>query len=264
VKSTKLEFLDTLDGVYGRAPCHVLPNALWKTRRLLEREEFDCSASLEQGQITRLTARNASMLALFWTQDRAARVPEALLRDADLALLHADYLNPSLRSEFTSGEGYFRLIHRDAPVPVMPLPEGFVLAEVALPSEAAVAADLIGRCYTDLKPSANTVESWMDHPTFSPDLWIWIVEAATGAPAALGIAELDTRIGEGALEWIQVLPGFRGCGLGAVLVCELLRRCAGRTAFVTVSGQIDNDSRPEALYRRCGFQGKDRWWVLRR
>ena len=259
-----MEFLDALDAIYLAAPCQALPNALWKTRRTLQQASVKCLAEPQNGSTGRLIAYSDSMLILFWTQDRTALVPEALLRDADLALLHADYVNPSLRSEFGSGSHYFRLVHREAPVPAMPLPQGFALAEVALPSDAAAAADLIGRCYADLKPSARTVASWTDHPTFSPDLWIWIVDVATGAPVALGIAELDTRIGEGALEWVQVLPRYRGRGLGAALVCELLRRCARAAAFVTVSGQMDNESRPEALYRRCGFRRQDTWWVLRR
>jgi GNAT superfamily N-acetyltransferase len=264
MKNVKSGFLDALDAVYGHAPCQVLPNALWKTRRALEREEFECSATLEHGQVTRLTAREASMLSVFWTQDRSVRVPEVLLGGVRLALLHADYVGTGACSRFGAGEVYFRLIHRSGILPAASLPPGFVLAGVALPDEAAAVADLIGRCYADLKPSAQTVEGWMHHPTFSPDLWIWLLEASTGTPAALGIAELDGRIGEGSLEWVQVLPGYRGRGLGTSLVRELLLRLAEDAKFVTVSGQVDNVSHPEALYRRCGFEGEDLWWVLRR
>jgi len=33
--------------------------------------------------------------------------------------------------------------------------------------------------------------------------------------------------------------------------------------FATVSGQCENLTNPEALYRRCGFKGNDVWHILR-
>ena len=259
-----MTFLDALDRVYAAAPCQVLPNPLWKSRRAFEGECFACSVEMEGSDVTRLTARDGATAHVFWTRDRAERVPAEMLDGVRLALLHADYGGAALLSEFTHSEQYFRLIHRGAAIPVPALPPGFRLVPVLLPSASRAVADLIGRCYLDLRPSAVTVEGWMQHPVFSPDLWLWIMDDAGGRPAALGIAELDARIGEGALEWVQVLPEYRGQGLGTALVSELLRRLADRATFVTVSGQVDNVSNPEGLYRRCGFQGQDLWWVLRR
>ena len=34
--------------------------------------------------------------------------------------------------------------------------------------------------------------------------------------------------------------------------------------FATVSGQCNNPTNPEALYRKCGFTGSDVWHVLRK
>ena len=264
MKSAPIEFLAALDEVYRAAPCEVLPNALWKTRRTLRREPIECLVEAESGSAKRLVAHSDSVLSIFWTRDRAEPVPDALLENVGLALLHEDYASAALRRRFAGGERYFRLSHWGGAVPDLILPPGFKPAPVVLPSEAPVAADLIGRCYRDLKPSASMVESWTSHPTFASDLWVWILDTSTGKPAALGIAELDARIGEGSLEWVQVLPAYRGRSLGRALVSELLRRLVDRTVFVSVSGQVDNVSHPEALYRHCGFQGEDIWWVLRR
>lgn len=85
-----------------------------------------------------------------------------------------------------------------------------------------------------------------------------------GTPAALGIAELDPTVPEGALEWIQVLPEYQGRGFGKILVLELLNRIKGKAKFTTVSGEVDNETNPERLYRSCGFVGNDTWWLLRR
>ena len=81
-------------------------------------------------------------------------------------------------------------------------------------------------------------------------------------PVALGIADFDAEIKEGSLEWIQVLPGKRRMGLGKMIVNELLSRLKGKADFATVSGQIDNATNPEMLYRKCGFTGNDIWYVI--
>jgi ribosomal protein S18 acetylase RimI-like enzyme len=80
----------------------------------------------------------------------------------------------------------------------------------------------------------------------------------------LGIAELDKTIQEGSLEWIQVLPAYHGLGLGKGIVQKLLSRLEKekQVKFATVSGQVDNVTRSEALYRSCGFKGNDVWWLL--
>ena len=114
-------------------------------------------------------------------------------------------------------------------------------------------------CYPSISPDASEVRAWTAHPVFDPGLWIWIIDVAADRPAALGIAEFDPAVSEGSLEWIQVLPRYRGRGLGSALVSELLARLAGRADFTTVSGRIENETHPERLYRRCGFTGDDIW-----
>jgi len=36
----------------------------------------------------------------------------------------------------------------------------------------------------------------------------------------------------------------------------------GKANFVTVSGEVDNSTNPEALYRKCGFIGDDIWHIM--
>ena len=95
-------------------------------------------------------------------------------------------------------------------------------------------------------------------------MWLAILHYKSGEIAATGIAELDCEIGEGILEWIQVLPKHRGQGLGKYVVSELLWRMKDYASFATVSGQCDNPNHPERLYRNCGFTGTDVWHVLRK
>ena len=81
---------------------------------------------------------------------------------------------------------------------------------------------------------------------------------------ASGIAELDTDIKEGILEWIQVSPEYRGKGLGKFIVNELLWRMRDKADFVTVSGKVDNPTNPRELYKTCGFADEEIWHVLRK
>lgn len=108
------------------------------------------------------------------------------------------------------------------------------------------------------------VKSWLKHPVFDPKLWVWIKESRTDQFAALGIAEIDHRVTEASLEWVQVHPDFHRRGLGRALVAELLRRVSPKVDFTTVSGEVNNPSSPEKLYRRMGFSGLDVWWFLKK
>ncbi len=257
-------FREALAAVYAEAPGRVLPNPLWKTLVELNTGTFSCLVEAANHVVTRLSAYSREVLALYWTLDRSEPLPPALIKGVNLALLHADFASTGVRSAFPCQEGYFRLIRR-GPLDVnVQLPSGFRLWPAEPEREAPQVADFIARCYRDLRPTAQAVRRWTHHPTFAPDLWLWIIDEIHDRPAALGIAEFDVRHREAALEWVQVLPIYHRRGLGTALVQALLQRLASRALFTTVSGRIDNPSHPEALYRRCGFQGDDVWWILRR
>jgi ribosomal protein S18 acetylase RimI-like enzyme len=135
---------------------------------------------------------------------------------------------------------------------------------VNISEEISDVSAFIDKCYPEIKPTMDTVRSWISHPTFDSTLWLWVRDADNGFPVGLGIAEVDSKINEGSIEWIQVHPEFRGQGIGRYLVMELLERLAGKVEFTTVAGEVENESNPEGLYRRCGFQGDDLWWLLSR
>lgn len=120
---------------------------------------------------------------------------------------------------------------------------------------------LIALCYPDIKITHEQMGNMRKSPVFRPDLWILVKETGSGKIVGGGIAEFDGKIGELILEWIQVVPYYRRRGLGALIVNELLLR--GRDgAFATVSGKVCSPSKPELLYRACGFTGSDVWHIL--
>jgi GNAT superfamily N-acetyltransferase len=140
--------------------------------------------------------------------------------------------------------------------PVLPAGYGF-----SSPNTEAYARHICD-CYDAEGVTAAELEAYRLHPVYDPRLWI-AVASRDGGIAASGIAELDPRIGEGVLEWIQVSPAHRRRGLGAFVVCELLRRMKESGAiFATVSGKLDSASNPLALYEACGFENKAVWHIL--
>lgn len=121
---------------------------------------------------------------------------------------------------------------------------------------------LINKSYSDLSVTEKQLEGYQKTPVFCPELWVLLKETSTEKIIAGGIADYDKEIGELILEWIQVMPDYRGKGYGQLVVNYLLSKMQGIAEFATVSGKVNNSTNPEALYRRCGFTGNDIWHIL--
>lgn len=175
----------------------------------------------------------------------------------NMLILHNDDFDEHYLEQYAD-ELYFRLKHdlRTADKPT--LPNGFELCT----AEFSEYAEHINRCYGDISVTEQEIRACTEHKTYSEDLWIAVKHNNT--VVATGIAELDKEIGEGILEWVQVSHEYRGKALGQFIVKELLYRMKGKANFVTVSGQVNNKTNPEVLYRKCGFYGNDVWHILRR
>ena len=176
-------------------------------------------------------------------------------------IVHERDLPPSASDNFRI-ERYFRLLHNIKAIKPSNLPQNCYFQTVNVQTQLGTVAHLINQCYEDICVTAEQVEKWTKYKVFDNDLWIFIYEMSSSYPVALGIADFDSTIGEGSLEWIQTLPEKRGKGLGQALVTELILRLATKADFITVSGKADNVTKPEILYRKCGFIGEDIWYVL--
>ncbi len=265
-----MKFREALLSVYREAPCQVLPNALWKT--LTFHKDAEALFVMSKGKakvsnrVTHLEMWKKRRLYVYWDKNRQKlNLSRQHLRHLRFALIHQDFASAIPGRYLPIREPYFHLMRpkTDNP-PVRPhLPSRFRFANVDTETETALVSDLINRCYADIHLTPETVKSWTHHPVFDPRLWIWVVDERSATRVGLGIAELDARVPEGSLEWVQVLPAYRRQGLGQAIVQALLYRLHHHVAFTTVAGRMDNRTHPEALYRRCGFRGNDIWWVLK-
>ena len=188
----------------------------------------------------------------YWKTKRIA-IPDTIL------ILHDADFDTSLLRDY-SDEPYFRLKHDLKSIPAFDLPDHYTFSAASLSEYAAH----INACYGPGCMSEEKLREYTGHPVYCRELWLAIRDARSGELVASGIGELDAEAGEGILEWIQVSPAHRGKGLGSCIVAELLRRMCGRAIFATVSGQCNNPTSPETMYRKCGFAGDDVWHILRK
>lgn len=259
-------FEDALRATYRERPCEVLPNALWKTLRMVGKGGMSTaySVDLRRGVVDSVQATDDRRLLVYWDRNgEPPRLDKERIERLELVLLHQQYVGGFPVDSFPSVSRSFRLVNWGTAGEV-PLPDRFRFQQVDVPRETEAVASLIRQCYEGSAMTPEIVRRWIHHPVYALDLWVWVVDTETGTLAGLGIAELDESVPEASLEWIQVLPAYRRLGLGAALVRELLRRVEGRTDLTTVAGRVDNVTNPEGLYRRCGFEGQDVWWVMRR
>ena len=253
--------LQQLLDIYIAHPCRTLPNAFWKTVAGWSEADLQV-ASDSAGVISSLALWDSQRLMAFWCADPLYHplTPEQIAQTS-FALVHADSLPVFSARDFSHRQAYFRLVNEGNPG-VYPFPDRFTLKEVHPQEEVHAVVNLIRACYESIKINTEIVHSWLKHPVYDPHLWVWVVDKESGAKAGLGIAERDPQVPEASLEWIQVHPAYQNKGLGKALVSELTRRALSGVKFVTVSGEVNNVSQPELLYRRCGFTGNDVWWLM--
>lgn len=199
---------------------------------------------------------NASSLP-FWKEENL-KLPENMLVIGEVEFERALDSNKNAFADYTD-EPYFKLVYRMAEnrIEKPELPRGYALYN-GTPKEFS---EHIRLCYGG-GPDEAEIESYKKHPTHDPSLFIMLKDEKTGSIAASGIAEVDSRIGEGVLEWIQASPDSRRRGLGRFIVSELLWRMREKVDFVTVSGMLHSESDPLALYKRCGFGEMAVWHIL--
>lgn len=157
-------------------------------------------------------------------------------------------------------ERYFRLYHNMKNIEQIHI-DGFEILNAALNDIPAI-VDIVNKSYAEVQVNTVQFENYTKTPVYCPDLWILVKDLSNDKFAGCGIADFDNQTKELILEWIQVLPEYRRKGIGTLMVNYLLDRSKITADFATVSGKVDNATKPELLYRKCGFTGNDIWHIL--
>lgn len=182
---------------------------------------------------------------------------EAIKIPGSMKIVNDNNIDIEMFSEYKD-EPYFKLSHcmKDIEKPL--LDDEFEMNS----GDVEDYAKHIMECYGLGNEFVDELAAYEFHSVYNPDLWVLIKEKKTNRIVASGIAEFDQRIGEGVFEWIQVSSNYRRKGLGKNVVEELLWRMKDIAYFVTVSGIVNNETNPLALYESCGFGNKVIWHVL--
>ena len=154
-------------------------------------------------------------------------------------------------------EYYFKMIHHLDNIESVQLDNRFEFVEIATIDYA----NHINSCYDDIGIDIEELEEYKKRRTYNPSLWIAIKDKNNNRIVASGIAEFDDEIKEGIIEWVQVTKEYRRCGLGRIIVNELLNRLKKMALFVTVSGDYNSPSKPLLLYQKCGFTNTKIWHI---
>ncbi len=193
-------------------------------------------------------------LSLPWWKARRFHCPP------DIKVLHERDVDESMLAHHRE-EPYFRLHHDLSHIPIDPL-AGFDIQQASA-CDIPLIAHIINESYPDISVTPEAVAAWQKLPVYDPCLWLMVKELGKSEAVACAIGEYDPQAREGILDWVQVLPAFQRQGIGKAMVCALLSRMKGKADFATVSGQKNNPTNPEALYRACGFTGDDVWHVIK-
>lgn len=177
----------------------------------------------------------------------------------NMIILHNKNFNDSYLNEYID-EKYFRLYHDFKNINKVKI-EGFKIV-TASEKDIRTIVDIVNKSYINIKATKKQFIDYTKTRVYSSALWVLAKEISTENAVGCGIADYDAEANEMILEWIQVLPEYRGKGIGQMIVNELLNRGKRMANFATVSGKTDNPTNPEKLYRRCGFKGDDVWHIL--
>ena len=201
--------------------------------------------------ITEYLSNPCGTLSIPYWKNKTIKIP------SNISIIHKS----NFTNQFNKFRRFFRLSHLLKSIEISEME----FKRINLNTDKIALINMINSCYREQNISVDesVISQWCNHPTFNSQLWIKIEE--NGTMIASGIAEYDQELNEGVLEWIQVLPEYRNKGYGKTIVNSLLMELKKIGAnFVTVSGDLDNDTNPEKLYRKCGFTGDDIWYICKK
>ena len=250
-------FLAIIKGLYVQNPCQVSSIAFWKVAQLCQEAETYCHS--EKGSRCLYAFRN-QRLEFYWSDDRQHfPISSIEIEWFDFLVLHTDFYE--LITDQISGYevkascpllydlGSSQGVEYDNKFFIT----GFNFAEQR---EFIEAAEVLNQCYETDNYQAKEVATWCQLPVFDNSLWLWVRSRTNNEVVGLGISTYQKSIRETYLDWIQIMPEYRGRGAGRLLVAETIKRAREKSDIIRVTGIADD------FYRKCGFVGTERWYTI--
>lgn len=181
--------------------------------------------------------------------------------NSSIRVIHNTDFKQDFLLKNTDHKRFFRISHNLENVREVRI-TGYNIRKFNAETDIDKVINIINESYTDIKITKKEVIQMLKDKVYNSDLWKFVIDKSTNKEVALGICQFDASVFEVEFDWIQVLPEYRGKGIGLMLVSHLLNNTPKNAKFATVSGNIDNPSSPEKLYRNCGFVGNDVWHIL--
>ena len=178
---------------------------------------------------------------------------------SNIKIIHDNIFDEKLLCKY-SDKKFFRLLHSLNEIPSFNVSD--ITFKTIKPDESEILAKMINLCYThsEINVSADYIKGLTKTKVYCPETWIGAYKDGTLAGSV--ICDFDSETGEAVIEWLQVLPIYRNRGIASALVCNALKIMKNFADFATVSGECDNITNPEKVYRRCGFSGNDVWHIM--
>lgn len=179
---------------------------------------------------------------------------------SDMKIVHSSEFEEKLLENYDDSK-FFRLKHNLKNIPLYNVPE-IELSNINF-NNIDELVNMINSSYThsQIRVTADDIKNWINSKVYCSDLWIGAFEDEKLIGSI--ICEFDSEVSEGVIEWLQVLPEYRNRGIAAALCSKALMKMSKFADFATVSGECDNITNPEKVYRKCGFEGDDVWNILK-
>ena len=142
----------------------------------------------------------ATLSIPYW-KTKSITIPE------NMKIVHERNFSAELLRKYED-ETYFRLYNPMKKL-IEPELDGYKIVTASL-EDIETIVSVINSSYTDLHVNKNQMHGYTQTSVYRPELWILVKESATGKCAGCGIADFDLEAEELILEWIQVLPEYRG------------------------------------------------------
>ena len=155
---------------------------------------------------------------------------------------------------------FFKLVHDYKNMAEYSLKEPYYFKSFNKHKDIPMVKYIINNSYEYIHVEEKDILNWTKEESYDEDLWVFIMK--DNKPIGLCLGNFDINTGECSLEWMQILPEYRRKGLGFSLIMEILNRSNKKADFATVSGDFNNEYNPKGLYKKCGFKGKDLWYVI--